>query len=271
MIERVRDLCRRDERLVGALMYGSFAQEEGDEFSDIEFVLFFQDDALPRVDQAAWVSRIAPVELYFVNEFGNGTAIFDNLIRGEFHFDKASDIPKVNESWKNTDWLPSLDAALILDRTGELSRRLETVIGPPLVRDTPQQVQFLCHCFINWFLYGSNLLRRSELARSLDFLNLLQRQLLWMIRTLEHSTAHWPTPSKNLERDVSRTSYARYAACTANLDERELRSAYGSAWDWGKEMMTSLAERHSIVLPVALIDRIDERFARCGEAYMAER
>jgi hypothetical protein len=32
------------------------------------------------VDQEEWVARIAPVELYFVNEFGNGTAIFfENL------------------------------------------------------------------------------------------------------------------------------------------------------------------------------------------------
>lgn len=268
MIERVRDLCRRDERLVGALMYGSFAQEEGDEFSDIEFVLFLEDHALPQVDQEEWVSQIAPVELYFVNEFGNGTAIFDNLIRGEFHFDRASDILKVNESWKDTDWLPSLDAALILDRTGVLSRRLEMVVGPPLVRDTPEQVQFLCHCFVNWFLFGSNLLCRGELARSLDFLNLVQRQLLWMIRTLEHSTAHWANPSKNLEKDISRTSYARFAACTANLDEQELWSAYHSAWDWGKEMMLSLAlERHHIVLPTALIDRIGKNFTRCGEAH----
>jgi hypothetical protein len=77
MIERLRYLCRLDERLAAAMMHGSFAQFEGDEFSDIEFILFFFDEVLGDVDHEEWVARIAPVELYLVNEFGNGTAIFD--------------------------------------------------------------------------------------------------------------------------------------------------------------------------------------------------
>ena len=92
MIERVREICHRDERLAAAMMYGSFARSEGDEFSDIEFILFFYDDAREDVDQEEWVSRVAPVELYFINEFGNGTAIFENLVRDEFAFDSASDL-----------------------------------------------------------------------------------------------------------------------------------------------------------------------------------
>src|SRR5215213_6211107 len=85
MIERTRRVCREDGGLVAAMMYGSFAQNEGDEFSDIEFILFFEDGELANLDQEEWVSRISPVGLYFVNEYGNGTAIFENLVRGEFH------------------------------------------------------------------------------------------------------------------------------------------------------------------------------------------
>jgi lincosamide nucleotidyltransferase len=39
MIERTRRVCREDERLAAAMMYGSFAQGEGDGFSDIERVV----------------------------------------------------------------------------------------------------------------------------------------------------------------------------------------------------------------------------------------
>jgi lincosamide nucleotidyltransferase B/F len=262
MIERVRGVCRRDERVVAAMMYGSFAQGEGDEFSDIEFVLFFEDGALAGVDQGEWVARIAPVELYFVNEFGNGTAIFENLIRGEFHFGEASDIARIDESLKETDWLPSLENTLVLDRTGELSRRLQTAIGPPLDRDAPERAQFACNCFINWLLLGSNLLARGELARALDFLGMVQGHLLRMVRLSEGSTRHWYNASKTLERDISEAAYARYAACTANLDGDALWSAYLSAWDWGKEIMPSLAERHDgVVLPASLLERLDRRLA----------
>ncbi len=87
MIEKVRQLCDQDERVVAALMYGSFALGQGDRFSDIEFYLFFTEEALEGLEEEAWVGQIAPLELYYVNEFGNGTATFENLVRGEFHFE----------------------------------------------------------------------------------------------------------------------------------------------------------------------------------------
>ena len=64
MIERVRELCERDERVVAALMYGSFALGQGDRFSDIELYLFFEDKALEGLDEEAWIGQIAPAELY---------------------------------------------------------------------------------------------------------------------------------------------------------------------------------------------------------------
>jgi lincosamide nucleotidyltransferase len=269
MIERVRYLCRLDERLEAAMMYGSFAQFEGDEFSDIEFILFFYDEVLGDVNQEEWVTRIAPVELYFVNEYGNGTAIFENLIRGEFHFDRASDIQKIDESWRETDWFPSLETALVLDRTGELTCRLRSIVGPALAHDTPQQIRFLCNCFINWFLFGSNLLARGELARALDLLGIVQDQLIRMIRISERSTEHWFNPSKLLEKDISEASYARFVACTANLNEEALWSAYLSAWYWGTELMSSLAEGHGVALPAALLDRLDQRLAQAYRRWRA--
>jgi lincosamide nucleotidyltransferase len=268
MIERVRYLCRLDERLEAAMMYGSFAQFEGDEFSDIEFILFFYDEVLGDVNQEEWVTRIAPVELYFVNEYGNGTAIFENLIRGEFHFDRASDIQKIDESWRETDWFPSLETALVLDRTGELTCRLRSIVGPTLAQGTPERIRFLCNCFINWFLFGSNLLARGELARALDLLGIVQDQLIRMIRISERSTEHWFNPSKLLEKDISEASYARFVACTANLNEEALWSAYLSAWYWGTELMSSLAEGHGVALPAALLDQLDQRLA---QAYRRRR
>ena len=262
MIERTRRVCREDESLVSAMMYGSFAQGGGDEFSDIEFILFFEDEALKTLDQREWVSRISPVGLYFVNEYGNGTAIFDNLIRGEFHFDRFSEIATVvGESMRDADWLPSLEATLVLDRTGDLTRRLQMIVGPPPERDTPGQVRFLCECFVNWFLFGSNLYARGELARSLDLLGIVRDRLLQMARVLEGSTTHWFNSSKLLESEISAASYVRYAACTARLDSAELRDAYLSTWAWGRELMSSLAGRHGVNFPHDLQERLDGRFA----------
>jgi lincosamide nucleotidyltransferase len=267
MIERTRSVCWEDERLAAAMMYGSFAQGEGDGFSDIEFILFFRDEELDGLDQGEWVSRISPVGLYFVNEYGNGTAIFENLVRGEFHFDRLSDIERVvGESMRDADWLPSLEDTLILDRTGELAPRLREIVGPPPERDTPGQIRFVCDCFVNWFVFGSNLFARGELARSLDLLGIVRDRLLQMVRVLEGSTLHWFNSARFLEAEITQTSYTRYAACTARLDREEMRQAYLSAWGWGRELMTSLGKRHGVALPASLLKRLDRRFAETFSA-----
>jgi len=106
-------------------------------------------------------------------------------------------------------------------------------VGPPPDRDTPGQVWSLCDRFVNWFLFGSNLFARGELARSLNLLGIVQDRLLQMVRVFEGSTLHWSNSSKLLEHEISGSSYARYAACTARLDRNELRDAYRWAWEWG--------------------------------------
>ncbi len=63
LIDRVRQRCLVDASLEGVLMYGSFTQRHGDEWSDIEFWLFFDDDRFPEVDPKAWCAEISPVHL----------------------------------------------------------------------------------------------------------------------------------------------------------------------------------------------------------------
>src|SRR3989440_6515564 len=140
LIARLRYLCLRDERVVAALLYGSFTRGEGDAFSDVEAALFFVDDALRTLDQRAWVQQIAPVALYFDDDFGHHTAIFTNLIRGEFHIEPLSAVATV-ESWQGNAWFPNLDAAVLVDRTGKLTQHLQAPTGAPPHRHKPAPVQ----------------------------------------------------------------------------------------------------------------------------------
>ena len=258
MIDRARVVSSADERLEAAMMYGSWARDEGDAHSDIEFALFFHDHALAGVDQREWASRIAPVALYFTNEFDNGTAIYEHLVRGEFHFERASDMAQV-ETWGETDTLPSLDLTLLLDRTGRLTKHLCKVVGLVPERDTAQRTRFLCDSFVNWTLFGSHVLERGEMVRALEILGIMGRYLLWLVRLQEHSVAHWPTPSRLVERDISPAALARYSTCTAPLDDGALRLAYRCAWKWGRELMADLGERHALALPEPLLQKLDRR------------
>ena len=86
MIERFKEACHGDERIIAALMFGSFAIGEGDAFSDIEFAVFIQDDSFEDFEQRSWLNAVSPVAAYFMDDFGHHTALFENGIRGEFHF-----------------------------------------------------------------------------------------------------------------------------------------------------------------------------------------
>jgi lincosamide nucleotidyltransferase len=256
MIERVRELCERDERVVAALMYGSFTLGQGDRFSDIEFYLFFEDKALEGLDEEAWVGQIAPPELYYVNEFGNGTAIFGNLIRGEFHFEPHSKVGLV-DAWE-TAWFPSLETAVLVDKSDELSRRASRLVRRPPDLDTPERALFVCHSLMNWTLMGCNLLKRGEYARAEAFLTLVHGHLLRAVRLVEGRTNNWLSPSRRLEEDVSAASYERFRACTAALDAERLVQAYTLTWELSQELMDELATRHAFTLSEALLNKLNQ-------------
>jgi lincosamide nucleotidyltransferase len=261
MIECARQACLRDERLEAALMYGSFTRGEGDQYSDVEFALFFRDEELPGVDQRAWVAQIAPVLAYFADSNRHHTAHFQGLIRGEFHFLPASAIPTVAE-WRGNAWFPTLESALLLDRTGELARALAPLVGPAPERDTPAEAERLAHSFVDGVIFGTTVLARGEAARALELLCWNHRNLLHMARVLEDTTEHWPTPSRALERDLSPAAYERYRACTAPCDPVALGRAYQESWRWGRELLEVLYRRHRLESPEELLAAVAAHMRR---------
>jgi lincosamide nucleotidyltransferase B/F len=269
LISAVRSNCEQDEHLVAALMYGSFIRGEGDAYSDIEFVLYFQDDLATVVDQRVWLEQVAPLELLVPDGKGNWVVIFENLVRGEFHFEPASKMSEI-PSWKLYDWGPSIEAMLVIDRTGELTQHLACLVGPAPRRGTPDYVLELSGQFFNQILFGTNVLKRGERARALDHLSHLHRILQWLARLVENKMEHFPSPAKSFEADISPEAYQRFQRCTATLAPGSLEQAYTNSWQWGKALVTALSEMHDLDLPVSLIEKIDRRMADWFSDYSEE-
>lgn len=87
MIERFKEACHEDARIIAALMFGSFAIGEGDEFS-ISNLQCSSRMIILKISISARGLLVSPVAAYFPDDFGHHTALFENGIRGEFHLAK---------------------------------------------------------------------------------------------------------------------------------------------------------------------------------------
>ena len=259
LIERVRALCAADPGLDAALMYGSFAKDEADEHSDIEFWLFFTEAARKRLDPAAWCARVAPVTHVLLNEFGSHVAFFPGLIRGEFHFATTAHIPAV-KLWPERG--APVERMLVLDRSGRLE---------PVLRAMPEHADACkpetalveyCEPLLNWLVLAWHLVERGELLRAWDALGHTHRHLLWMARLAEESTAHWLTPSRAAERELSPASLAGLTAAASGADEPGLRRALSVAVAEGRRHWEAIVARHGGSVPHVLFDEMTAAFGQ---------
>jgi len=251
MIADFKEAFHEDRRVAAALMYGSFATGEADAFSDIEFAVFIEDDSFAEFDQRAFLDAISPVAAYFLDDFGHHTALFENGVRGEFHFLRESDVPII-DSWRGYGPLPSLTSAVVLDRKGELALHASALVGAAPERAGAPLVESLALNFLNLMLFGAGLLNRGEHARAWMLLGRAHENLLKLVRIRFGVTDHWPTPSRALEGDLPAEAYDRYLACTAGARPHELCAAYRESWAWGLELGTPLA----FTLPEAVVNEV---------------
>ena len=261
IIEKIRSLSKNDKAFIGVVMYGSFTRDEGDQYSDVEFCFYIDDLKYNDFNFKKWITQIQTIEACFQNEWGITTVIFDNLIRGEFHISKASEISQI-KSWINNVWIEDPEKMILLDRNGEIKKNVSFLIGEGPNRKDVNELELLCYRFTDWMIFGMNVLKRGEIARSLEILWFLHRYLLWMIRILEERTHNFPTPSKAIEKDISVEAYEKYKNCTSSLERESLVKAYSNLWKWGKEMISILVEKYNLAFESGLITKIDLKFGK---------
>lgn len=253
LIERVKAQCISDPKIVAAMMYGSFAKGNADAYSDIEFVLYIPDEQFGTFDKRVWFREIHQTLLIFENEFGVTNVIFEELIRGEFHFCPSSQMAEVS-SWKRTDWFPSLESTLIVDRTGELKKHLKELVGTAPIEEFQGEAQFVADSYFGWLLFGWSVLKRGEIARAHSLLWWVQWRLLSMIRLKNGQYENWLTPTKALENEIPEEDYQAYAQCTSELHRERVNVAYRNAWRLGKQLVTAMREKGEIEVNDSLVD-----------------
>lgn len=235
IIEKVKDIALADERISAVLMYGSFIRGEGDRYSDVEFYVFTREET----DSKEWVNHIAPVAAFFRNEFGTEVAIFENLIRGEFHFHPVSDIPIV-KTWEGFTSFQYRDKMLLVDKDGLLFPVLDSIerIEPDCY--SPENIESIAQMLVNYLIFCRNLINRGETAHAHQLFVFIHRALLWLIRIYTGNTQHWEAPTKKLEEDIPESWYEKYKSCVPGLDPNQLVRCYNNSLDIAHELFISV-------------------------------
>jgi len=255
IIQNVREKCIQDESVSTCMMYGSFTKGEGDQYSDVEFYIFIEDDKVKNFSSRHWISDVYPIDLIFYNEYGTEVVIFSNMIRGEFHFLPESEL-EIIKSFKPTGVFPNTNSMYIYDRTEQLKPLLYALGGVGPHRMTDENVNFAFNNFVNAWLMGVNVMKRGELARSLEALTQIQKFILQLIRVKEQTVERWLNSTKNLEEDISIESYNDYVSITSTLKENEIKDAYKSALKFAGKLNDILAAHYRVEVNKDLISKL---------------
>ena len=223
MIDKTKSIAQNDKNISAVFMYGSFTKNEGDKYSDIEFYIFLKDKE--KFSAENWVSQIHPLALYFTNEFGSEVAIFENMIRGEFHF-LTNDQMEVIKSWDGLVEFSDFDKMILVDKEDLLTNTLKEIKTKIPDRTTSENTLWLSQSLLNVLLTTSNLIKRQEFAHAYQSLSNTQKYLLWLIRIETSQTKHWESPTKSLEKDIDPEWYSLFQQTTSRLDSTDIKTAF---------------------------------------------
>lgn len=251
MINALRSIAQKDDNVSAVLMYGSFTKDEGDIYSDIEFYIFLKSKE--SFCSENWVSQIHPLNLYFINEHGSEVAIFENMIRGEFHFLPTNEI-NVIKSWEGLVEFSEFEKMNLVDKEGLLADTLNQIKIKRPNRKTEENILWLCQSLLNVLLTTSNLIKRHEFAHAHQSLAGTQKYLLWLIRIAANQTQHWESPTKSLETDIDNKWYSEFQSSTSSLDPEDIQAAFHNSLKLSERLFREL----KVGLPLTnLLDKIE--------------
>ena len=237
MIDKTKSIAQNDKNISAVFMYGSFTKNEGDKYSDIEFYIFLKDKEY--FSAGNWVSQIHPLALYFTNEYGSDVAIFENMIRGEFHF-LTNDQMEVIKSWDGLVEFSDFDKMILVDKEGLLTNTLEEIETKIPDRTTNKNILWLSQSLLNVLLTTSNLIKRREFAHAYQSLSNTQKYLLWLIRIETSETKHWESPTKSLEKDIDQDWYSLFQQTTTKLEPIDIKAAFKKSLELSRELFDKL-------------------------------
>ena len=251
MIRKVEHLCRQDVRVSGLVLYGSLARQEysADQWSDVEFHLFVRDNDFERfdIDKAKWVRKLGEVLLDYTISYGNYCVMFEDLLCLELGLCKESEIKKITEWTLNPYYL---GAKVLLDRTKELSRVVQQMIGREIPLNISEEFHRICYEFWYHALYCSGKIKRGELANArLVIESIMKGQLVLLFRLEQDPRTMIWGPVRHLERMIDSESLNELKKICPTYEQGSIKQSLLNLCDLFGKTAKTYARSHKLVYP----------------------
>ncbi|WP_408098007.1 aminoglycoside 6-adenylyltransferase [Peredibacter sp. HCB2-198] len=253
MINQVKELSSLDSNVRAVFMYGSFSKGEGDKHSDIEFYFFLTD--ANSIDEKNWAAQIGEVILFFKNEFGTKVAIYDDLIRAEFHFLDVKDITIIKQ-WEGLISFENKEKMIHVDKDGLLKEILDSISIISPIRNSRESIVWLSQSLVNSLVYTGHLIARNEWAHAHMSFSYIQKYTLWLMRVEASAFTHWESPSKSAEKDIPKALYQKYEKICPSLNQRELIESFRSSVEIANELFFGLRVSQNIISTLERIRKV---------------
>jgi hypothetical protein len=251
-----------DARIVGVLDYGSTSEHRGDQWSDVDLVLFLRaaDSAAFEREWETWLGQFGPVLLAYICGLGKPWAVLDALplpLRVDFNFYPDTELDRILE-WPCA---PASVAAMVLYDatggaiTGRVSQIVRQALGPadPAVAFTQVSGDFWYYALRTWV----KVLRGQRLVAQHEFTAIMLANLAALLRLEAGATERWRNSSavQGIEQAVSTARAAAFAECFVR-GEADIERAFVAAVRLAQSACQSIASRHGWLWPTELAAQV---------------
>jgi lincosamide nucleotidyltransferase len=257
-------IAEADDRVVGLVDYGSTSEGRGDRWSDVDCSLFIQPaDHAAFVDEwKAWIGRIGPVLLSFTGDIGNHWSVVEGSefpVRVDLNIypADAEHLEKL-ATWPNAP--VSVDAMVLIDRTGQLRHQAGKIVGQSLAPlDMPERVDLVMAGF--WYYAvrtWCKLQRGPNWGVRFDMSFMMHGNLMALLRLEAGHIERWRSTdaAAGIEHDISPDRLAALNACIPDASPDSLAVALANIVRLGALACTGAAARYHRVWPEELAARM---------------
>jgi len=255
VLQRFKEACEKDERVVAAFLGGSLVTEKADEWSDLDIYLITTDDSYDNffAERQAFVRELGePVFLEDFNDFGFDMVLFTfaDGVEGELALARESRFEHIHGG----------PYKVLVDKKGVLTGKTFPLYRPS-EEDRRRALRQLIYSFWESLSYFVKAMHRRQLWTSYGSLDEMRMKCLKLAR-LQHDFTTEQTAYSKVEQVLSEEELLSLKPTCSQLEAEAMLAAALILLQVYREIAPGMAAKHEITYPAELERVIADRLEK---------